>query len=342
MVYYLEMRKLTILIAVLVSGFYVGLASASEVSCQATDASNKKLNYFNSLPSETKSLLIESCRSVWSDDLGWTNSATGCGKCALSESEGSGKIKAIVEIGQTLQNSLLAYQKTQVAQSQRESKDQVENIQMLPISLTEDLIAIDKYKQYNIVEPSTARVYSSSIGSPMLIEKTGYFADCVIPKFSVDKNARGAWKFRILQGHLLCKKNKKTKDYSSNYFNLFSGQKNFAPYAAPYRLKNKKGVYKICIRMSGTSMGCEESMEESDFVFLTGFVRDKRLQSRSLSYQGRTGSLLNFIHNLNGSIDEVKFDLHNTSVLNINGAVIKIIEADDSQITFSVIQNFKG
>ena len=332
------MTKIITLIAVLSLGFYAGPGTASEVSCETTNASKQKLNYFNSLPSETKTLLIQSCRSVWSDDLGWTNSATGCGKCPLSEN--SIKTDSVVKIGQTLQDSLLAYQKTQVAKLQRESKDQVENIEMLPISLTEDLAAIDKYKQHNMVEPSIDGVYSSLIGKPMLVEKKGYLADCVIPKFSVDKNARGAWKFRIFQGHLLCKKNKKSKDYSSNYFNLFSGQKNFAPYTSPYRLKNKKGVYEICIRHSGMSMGCEKDLEESDFVFVTGFVTDKRLQSRSLSYQGRNGSLLNFIDNLNGSIDEVQLDLHNTSVLNINGAVIKIIETDDTQITFSIIQNF--
>ena len=87
------------------------------------------------------------------------------------------------------------------------------------------------------------------------------------------------------------------------------------------------------------SMGCEKDIEESDFVFVTGFVTDKRLRRRSLSYQGRNGSLLNFIDNFNESEEEVQFDLEGAPFLEINGAVIKIVEADDTQITYSVIQN---
>lgn len=197
----------------------------------------------------------------------------------------------------------------------------------------------DMYQTIDDSRPSPNKIVQAYMGDRMIVQRKGYFADCIIPHFSVDEDYIGGWNYFIKADVPVCKEKSKSKKYIAPYVNGTNGKndKNM-----PIKLTSKEnGTYKICISDWGFNAACKDDLTESDFYNGPAFVSVKGGLQRTIEYAGKSGNHVNFIYSefkdgmARGAFTrDFGVDLSEGNVAAYKGAVFEIIEANNAQITY--------
>jgi hypothetical protein len=187
------------------------------------------------------------------------------------------------------------------------------------------------------------------MGDAMLQQKVGSFRECFVPKESYQASSFG-FQIVIEGGEPACKRSPDDKWYEVFY----NGCPNCETVGITYglELKEKKGKYQL--------RSCDLTRERcggKKFKKIDGtaidfnerfFVQKPKSIQRTIEYAGRSGDILRFVYSEydNGMARtaftrEFQMDFGESDVIGFKGAILKINEADNMRVVYSVIRNFK-
>ena len=210
--------------------------------------------------------------------------------------------------------------------------------------------SVDSSKMYRAVQDDIPKINNENtvyMGDRMLEQREGMFVECLVPLVGGDKTQIGGFTSMINLNELLCKHSKKDKNYTPTYINGITGDGN--PNVMEVKLSGKKdGKYKICTRISGFNNFCLKKLSSKDFRYTTGFLSVESGMQRVIEYGGKKNSIIKFIYSefKDGYIRdaftrEFEIDLSEGNVAAYKGAIIEIIKADNSSITYEVKRHFQ-
>ena len=135
-----------------------------------------------------------------------------------------------------------------------------------------------EYEPASIVIENPIDISRAYKGEELSGRISGYYADCVIPKFDYIytrvSQLKIIYRYSIKNNLFLCKtKDSEEPVYSADYANVTKDGK-ASIVTKKYELRFKNGKYKICF-YDGRIFGCKKNIPSSQFIFSTGFVYDE-------------------------------------------------------------------
>jgi hypothetical protein len=202
---------------------------------------------------------------------------------------------------------------------------------------------------YSVIEDSKPlvgdimRVY---MGDKMMLERRGYYAECITPNFSTNEKPMGGKPWFIKEGEPLCKMNSQSKGYTPSYVNVDSPDGDRKPVTVKYN--KKKDTYKVCIKPGGfASLACKKDAKKGDLNEGYGFVSVESSMQRTIEYVGKSNGVVKFIYSEfieNMARDrftrEFEVNLSEGNTAAWKGAIFEIIEANNAEITYRIIRHF--
>jgi hypothetical protein len=197
---------------------------------------------------------------------------------------------AVDAIGQ-LQQQLLAAAKAAV---DRQAKEAAMTVADTFIDLEIDRVEATPtlYAQVERLSPRPDANAIASLNEPLFETQSGYYAECIVPRFSNEDRGLGGWRYGISEGNPACKKSETDKVYSPIYINVES-LLNGTKLIYPISVKGKKDRAQICLRSMGISFLCKEDVEPALLDRTIGFVGSYSRSKNVLYFRGkRDGQVL--------------------------------------------------
>jgi hypothetical protein len=267
-------------------------------------------SHFNSVDQAQRNNLIRTCKDIYTQGIGWTNSATGCGRCPTQNvlCENSPTACAQVQALEGMKTAVAQWTQGINDKYLEEATEKVQNIRMVFIS-DQSQIVVPLFQTYRRESPSINSMQSIEIDEVITLNETGFYSECVIPLNSFEKEVWG-YTHSVIGNMPLCKMKAKDKNYHGTYFNKIKPDTGVPSASFPYSIKAKKKGIDICQRAMGMSAGCSKKNKEEEFIFGWGFVTDVRDPHNQLIFRGGSAEEL-FLEYI-GSNETKKF-VHNVS-----------------------------
>lgn len=224
------------------------------------------------------------------------------------------------------------------------SKEKAAMTEMFVVNGT-NIDEADMYKVMDDSIPSPNKMMRVYMGDKMMLQRRGYFADCIIPHFDAKDTVTGGWTYFIKADIPACKEKPKDKKYTTPYTNGINGNKEDM---MPMSFKqNKDGKYEVCLSRWGFSAVCEKDLTNSDVTIGPAFISQPSSLQRTIEYAGKHGSQVKFIYSeFKGGLArdaftrEFEVDLNEGSVAAYKGAVFEIIDVNNAEITYQIKRHF--
>ena len=205
--------------------------------------------------------------------------------------------------------------------------------------------------------PEIKEIEKFYIGEKVFQSSMGYTKSCVVPMKEFTRTVMKSNRYIYKQGVPICKDNKKDRFYKSNYTNyeyaLTSGK-------YPVSLKKNKNGYTICQKFL-TNEGCVKGISEEDIIVDENyFIASSNYPSRSITYMGKSKSILKFLFEEEysgafagfdsapmsafagkGRSLNFEIDAEESSTILFMGGIFEIIEFDSSSIVIKPIRDFQ-
>lgn len=322
----------------------VALFSSTAYSSPTTSECAEMKSHYNSVNYAEKQRLLRSCQDTYTPGVGWTNSATGCGRCPSASSSSNSAFcenspstcaevaalgamqNAVVQIGQGITNSIL-----------KNAIEKVENIQM-------DFINADQpveealYGETTRVSPPSGEEVSVGLNEAVTSLTNGFYSECVVPLFDHSKKAMGGWLYTVQSNRPLCKMKARDKNFHGNYFNMIKQATGEPAAASPYSIKEKKKGIDICQKSMGFSGGCSKKHSKDDFIYGTGFVSDRRQPNSDFWYRGGDDRTVHFEMTSTQGTRKFSHDRSSSNVFTCGEFALDINHSDNNAITFIRLQ----
>lgn len=184
------------------------------------------------------------------------------------------------------------------------------------------------------------------LGDRMLLQRTGEFANCVIPQYDEVRSGGFGNRITIRRGVALCHANPSDRNYHSPYPNWNVGQS--SEMTLDLVLRDRDGGHQLCLRVMGVTSTCGPTRPSTDFQIGPAFIVAPNAAQQSIEYAGRNGSTLRFTYS--ESIDgqardaftrEFQMDISQGNTVAFRGAIIEVEEATNTSITYRVVRNFQ-
>lgn len=298
-------------------------------SCSLPDAMTR----FNQLPLQEKRLLLQSCQETYTSGVGWTNSATGCGKCPASYSTTGIEYKTADSLG-VLQRSILeSYSKNMTSSA-------IEKVRHLGMIVDPTFPTnLQMYTQTIFASPNLGESISASLNETIYTKRTGFYSECIVPLFDFRAESWGAV-MTIQKNTPLCKLKEKDREFHGTYINHVK-ESHDQYFSVGNTLERKKDLINLCQKnMMGS---CAKQKTDKDFYFGTGFVFDNRLPNVSFIYRGKDGQKIWLEVVSNGSSSEHAVNISpDENIFECNGVAMEFVGADDRAITLKVNEHQSG
>ena len=298
-------------------------------------------SHYNSVGYSEQQRLLRSCEDTYTPGAGWTNSATGCGRCPTGYSSANSAFcenspstcaevaalgamqDAVVQIGQGIMNNYL-----------RAAVEKIENTKFDFVS-DEEFAGPSLYTKTHRVSPSVGDTLSVGVNEVVTRRSTGFYSDCVVPLFEHSKKKLGGWTHSVKGNMPLCKMKEKDKNYHGLYFNVIKEATGQPAAAYAYSIKEKKKGIDICQKAMGMSADCSKKRNKEEFIFGKGFVMDRRDPSQELFYRGANSELVHLESVSADSSRKFSIDRSQGAIFSCGGFELEIIYADGDAITFN-------
>jgi hypothetical protein len=211
-----------------------------------------------------------------------------------------------------------------------------------PLNTTEEL--------YTIIDNSIPKIGEETevyLGDRMLLQRTGMFKECIRPKFSASKTVTFFHTFTIAANELACK-DTPNGNFIPLYINYSGTATEHISYNPIVISSNKDNTYNACVYNLGYKTVCEENVSMNDLNYDAVFVYSDDKFQKVIEYSGKNGNILNFVYSeySDGMVRqaftrEFKIDLSEGNTVAYKGAILEIIEADNTRIKYKVVRNFK-
>jgi len=214
--------------------------------------------------------------------------------------------------------------------------------------------------------PETGVTAEVFLGDRMLLQRTGQYKECLVPKFSFTKKFLSS-EFEIKANEVLFKASESSKYFTSTYPNSIQGG---TPYFYELEYKTKRGKIQLCFK---SGVGCiKKELTENDFDYSACFINQINSIQQTIEYSGKEGSNLKFLYsefspdvwgleevmvyevirsgvgkavlrnsNMEPIHREFQMDLGEGNVIAYKGAIIEVETATNMAITYKVIRNFQ-
>jgi len=189
-----------------------------------------------------------------------------------------------------------------------------------------------------------AEVY---LGDRMLVQRTGQYKDCVVPKFGAEKSVMG-FIASIKIDEPLCKREKTDSYYYPNYINYIRSDGKYGQIIKLVFTKDDKGLISVAQSANGMGINLAKGKTLQDFEIGPYFLYAENSFQRSIEYAGKSGSVLRFLYtetkdNMARTAFNREFtvDMKDGNVAAFKGAIIEIIEANNSSIKYIVKRHFR-
>jgi hypothetical protein len=213
------------------------------------------------------------------------------------------------------------------------------------MSSIEDEISPDQfYKTIDNSLPILNQAVSVYMGDRMIHSRSGYYADCIKPKFSTEDYFFGAG-YEIKEGVLICKTDIDSKEYTPSYINFKSKKRqNIFPVTVK---ENKNGTFNVCVSDMGSSKACKKNATRDELQMEPAFISVEGSMQKTIEYMGVNNGIAKFVYSefidglaRDAFTREFEIDLSAGKTAAWKGAVFEIIEANNAQITYKVIRHF--
>jgi len=185
------------------------------------------------------------------------------------------------------------------------------------------------------------------LGDRMLIQRTGEYRECIVPKSNYEQTMIGGWKFYVKANAPICKKDADAKYHKPNYDAHIAGNGNPTPGEIVFK-KNKKGKMDLCWTINGWTQKCIKNLEEDAVENKVVFIYQPNTFQQSIEYAGRNDNNLKFTYSeftdgfaRQAYTREFQIDFSKGDVTAYKGAIIKIHDATNINIVYEVIRNFQ-
>lgn len=193
---------------------------------------------------------------------------------------------------------------------------------------------------YPVSVPELDQKSTAYLGDRLLMQATGFYGD----RLELG-NASG--RYSNIKAGVYCKPpNATTEKYWSNdpqavaLKNLYGKILVFESYVT-----YDKELNKVC---PGSQVGgCYDSSEISIKLTENAFCSDPNSFQQIIEYNGKTGNILNFTYReFSGGTarqaftSDFKMDLNEGKIITYKGAILEVLDADNTQITYFVKRNF--
>jgi len=207
--------------------------------------------------------------------------------------------------------------------------------------------AVEKtlYKEISDNVPALNEEAEVFLGDRMLVQRTGSWRECITPKESYIKKRIGGWVYELKADEPICKEQASSKGYFATYDSVKSSG---SPYRMEIRLKkDKKDFYKLCWVEMGFNSACVKKLSKDLLEVGETFVFSENSFQQTIEYAGKSGSILKFIYSeFKDGFSRESFnrdfqvDINEGDIVAFKGAVLKIHEATNFSIKYSVIRHF--
>jgi len=216
----------------------------------------------------------------------------------------------------------------------------------------EILEPVDRSLMYMILEdnfPVLNQINVVYMGDQIIKQRSGFYLDCLVPKFQEVSKKPGGWILSIRRNIPICNFDIGNKDtFKPLYFNGI--QVNGGKWVYKVKLEEKKGEFKICLKLGRMNGHCKKGLTEKDFDMAVGFVAIDGLTQRTIEYVGKRGNILKFIYSefaddsdnyiRDSFTREFEIDLEEGNVVAYKGSVFEIIDATNATIKYKVVRVF--
>lgn len=202
------------------------------------------------------------------------------------------------------------------------------------------------YKEMTDNIPSLNKETEVYLGDRMLVQRHGSWRECITPKESYTKKKMGGWIYELKAGQPICKKEASSKGYLPNYTSVKNGKGE--PYNMEVRIsEDKKDLYKLCWISAGLKSACVKKISKDSLEVGETFLYSENSFQQTIEYSGKSGNILKFIYSefqdgfsRQSFNREFQVDLTEGDIVAFKGALLKIHDATNVSIKYSVVRNF--
>ena len=146
----------------------------------------------------------------------------------------------------------------------------------------------------------------------------------------------------------VCKGNKKDKKYLPSYLNSISANGQNGAVLSLQLKTGRDGKMSLCQKSMGMNGACKKDLTEKDITVGPAFISVENSLQRTIEYAGKSGSQLKFFYSefqqgmaRDAFNREFEIDISEGNTIAYKGAVLEIIEATNSTITYKVVRHFQ-
>lgn len=247
---------------------------------------------------------------------------------AIAQDEGVTKVTEMME--------------DQNAKTNKQASEFISSVEMS--SVESEVPSVQLYKAVDSSSPAINQTVSAYTGDRILHSRSGYFADCIKPRFATEDSFFGA-RYEIRANVLVCKTNEKADVYTPSYINFRSKKReNINPVTVK---KNRDGTFKVCVSDFGASKACKKDATLDELQMKPAFIVKDGSFQRSIEYIGVNSGVVKFVYSeyIDGLARDAytrsfEIDLKGGRIAAWKGAVFEIVEANNAGIEYKVVRHF--
>lgn len=203
-----------------------------------------------------------------------------------------------------------------------------------------------------VYRPKIEQQSSVNLGDTMMMQGTGWYVDCIVPKFSYTEQKSDLLKTLLVikRGVKLCGDGEQD-NYFYALYDIFGGSME-----GKMRVTSTNRFWSVTDIGNNISEWCAaggsyycHQRSSKDHIIVKEFRQLENTFQQSIEYMGRSGDILRFIYvEFNENRARTAFnrnfqvDLKEGKTVNYKGAEIEIIEANNLQVTYVIKKYFGG
>ena len=208
----------------------------------------------------------------------------------------------------------------------------------------------EMYAPYRDDRPKIGGVFKVYMGDTIMLQRSGQFADCLVPHFTLDKKVP-FWRYVIKRDKPICKLKASDRQYKPDYINVSHDQDHrIAIFFVSLKKSKETNNYDVCImkeKWRGFNAACKKNLTKEQFDLKPAFIQLENSPRRAIEYSGKSGKLVKFIYSefkdryaRDAFTHEFSIDLSEGNVATYKGAVFEVIEATNAEIVYKMIRHF--